>query len=515
MLKGNLPRYLIWFGVAAFIAGLVILVAVQSDVLIAYSLVCVGLLLILGGFATDAQTKVFLRQFWSRRSTQIGANGLLSAIAVIVTLLLLNFLAAQFPVRFDLTESQIYTLSPQTKATVRDLEEPLKIWLFQETDDDLSITPLLNDYRRLNPSKIQYKFVDPDVDIQQLRRFQVQNRGEIHLEYADKTQLVQTLSPGERLNEAQLTSSIIRITGDRQPHIYLLQGHGEPAIDNTQNGLVQMVKAIEEQGYRVSPLNLAQTPTLPEDASIIALIAPQTALLPGEIELLQTHLQQQKSLLILLDPNTDPQLNPLLEPWGISLDQRILIDGEDRSALLGFGNTTLIQTDYGNHPITEAFQGNISLYQFVRPILTDPKDNVTATAILKTDAAVWAESGLPSPDARFDPSTDQQGPLDFGVAIEATIETAPSETVRSIIIGNTTFVTNRGFSQYFNGDLLLNSINWLNQDQNIPLAIRPKEPQNRRLNLSGLQIALIAWLAPILIPLTGLIGAIIIIQRRR
>lgn len=488
--------------------------AVRADVLVAYLLICGGLLLIMGSFSLNPRTKVFLTEFWSRRSTQIGTNGFLSAIAVITVLIFVNFLAAQFPLRIDLTEAQTYTLSAQTKNAVRDLEEPLKIWLFQESDD-VGMMPLLDDYRRLNPSKIRYKFVDPDVDVQLLRRFQVQNRGEVHLEYGEKTQLVQVLAMGERLNEAQLTNSIIRIKGDRQPHVYLLQGHGEPPIDSTQGGLVQMVKAIEEQGYRVSPLNLAQTPVLPEDANVIALIAPQNALLPGEVELLRTHLQQNKSLLILLDPNTNPQLDALLGPWGVTLDQRILIDGENRSELLGFGNTTIIQTNYGSHPITEALQGNISLFQFVRSVTTNPAVDIAANTILQTDAAVWAESDLPSPDVTFDPATDKRGPLDFGVALESKTDPSQAIAARLVVIGNATFVTNRGFSQYFNGDVLLNSLNWLNQDQDTSLAIRPKEPQNRRLNLSGLQVGLIAWLAPIIFPLLGLIGAIALIQRRR
>ena len=68
---------------------------------------------------------------------------------------------------------------------------------------------------------------------------------------------------------------------------------------------------LEEQGYRVSPLNFIQTPALPVDADIIALVGPQNTLLPGEVKLLQHHRDQQKSLLVLLSSNTHPQMYSL------------------------------------------------------------------------------------------------------------------------------------------------------------------------------------------------------------
>lgn len=517
---GKFSRYFIWFGISILVTGLVVAMAVQSEPIAASLFLAFGLLLLITGVVVNVRTQTLLADFLTRRSTQTGLNGLLSAIALVVILCFVNVLAAQFPVRIDLTETQIHTLAPQTKETIKALDQPLNLWLFQESDD-AEMTPLLEDYQRLNPSKFKYAFVDPDRDVSLIQRFNVQTRGEVHLEYGGKTQLVQVLAAGEPLNEAQLTNSIIRMRGDRQPHIYLLQGHGEPPLDGSEGGLMQMGQALETQGYRVTPLNLAQNPTLPEDASVIAIIAPKTPLLSGEIELLKTHLQQNKSLLILLDPQTKPQLDPILQDWGIALDQRLLIDEDQRSEFLGLGESTLLISNYGDHPITAALENQISVYQFARPIKLTPKPAIAASAILTTDDRIWAENDPQNPNPTFKAGQDLRGPLDFGIALQRsfTKEAEAPETfqteARLVIIGNATFATNGWFEQYFNGDLLLNSVNWLAQAENAPLAIRPKEPQNRRLNLSGWQIALVAWLAPIIFPLGGLVGAGLLLWRRR
>lgn len=513
---GFLFTFLIWCGTAIAIAGFIVLTAVQSNILLAYGLMAVGFTLLICGLAGRPQTQTLLQRLWSKRSIQLGINGILLAIAVLIIWLSLNGLAARFSFRIDLTENQTNSLSSQTRQTIQTLQAPLKVWLFQETDD-ANITPFLEKYQRLN-SRMSYEFVDPDIDVRLIRRFKVQNRGEVHLEYGEKTQFIQTLDVAEPLTEAALTNGILRITSDRQPHLYILQGHGEPPIDASPKGLVQMVKALETQGYRVSPLNLIQTPIIPDDADIIAVIAPQTSLIPGEVEILQRFLDNDKSLLLMLDPNTNPKLTTLLEAWGLRLDQRILVDGDRRSEQLGYGDTTMLVNRYGEHPITQTLTetDEVSLYQFVRPISTTRTLGVKAISFLQTDERTWAESEVPDANVNFDPAVDRRGPIDFAIALESKRSDNPDvPKARLVAIGNSTLARNNGFIQYANGDILLNTINWLDQERELSLTIRPRSPKARRLELSSLQMNVIAWLAPIVFPVGGLITCLILLKQKR
>ncbi|MGB5593465.1 MAG: ABC transporter, partial [Crocosphaera sp.] len=90
----------------------------------------------------------------------------------------------------------------------------------------------------------------------------------------------------------------------------------------------------------------------------------------------------------------------------------------------------------------------------------------------------------------------------------------PKES-RLVIIGNSTFATNNLFNQQLNGDVFLNSVQWLSNQDEQPLSIRPKEAKDRRLNLSPFQANIIALLSLFIVPLLGLIAAGITWWRRR
>jgi len=77
-----------------------------------------------------------------------------------------------------------------------------------------------------------------------------------------------------------------------------------------------------------------------------------------------------------------------------------------------------------------------------------------------------------------------------------------------IIFGDSSFAIDGLFEQQLNGDIFLNSVKWLVNDQENPLSIRPKEFKNRRLNLTPLQSTIITLLALILFPLFSLILAL-------
>ena len=123
----------------------------------------------------------------------------------------------------------------------------------------------------------------------------------------------------------------------------------------------------------------------------------------------------------------------------------------------------------------------------------------------------------------FDPQSDFEGPLDLGVVLTRPSATAAADSPdnnsetesRLVVIGNSAFATNGWFEQQLNGDVFLNSVDWLANDEAQTLAIRPKEPQQRRINLSAAQAGTIGWLALLIMPLLGLMAAAIAWWRRR
>jgi len=63
-----------------------------------------------------------VKVWWRRRSTKRNA---VATLAVFVILGLVNFLAV-YPVRRDFTETQLFTLAPQSRQLVQEFAEPVR-----------------------------------------------------------------------------------------------------------------------------------------------------------------------------------------------------------------------------------------------------------------------------------------------------------------------------------------------------------------------------------------------------
>ena len=493
--------------------------------------------------------------FWQRRSTQVGTNAIVATVSLIFILGLINFLTFRYTTPIDLTENQLFTLSPQSQEIVRQLDQPTRVVIFARELSSIN-EALLKNYQRQNQN-FSFELIDPEINPGIARQFNVKSLGEVYLEYGDKQQLVQNLadfSQNQSLSEAKLTNAIETIQRDRTQTIYFLQGQGERILEPGQQSFSEAVNSLKDKGYQVLPLNLAQSKAIPSDADVIVIAGPSRQFFPQAVEALKAYSASGGNLLLLIDPETQPGLTPLLDDWGIELDERIIIDASGSGRLSGLGPTTPIILDHGQHPISEDFSNAISIHPNSRPITTTSKDNIEAIPFLVGSEQMWAESNLDASEVRFDQDQDLPGPFDLGVALSRTISDQeaiksessssdaaadnPSEVPspspqasplpndnqseistesRLVIIGNSTFALNGLFSDpsLLNGDIFLNSVQWLANSDEQPLSIRPKEAANRRIQLTPLQAGALSWLMLLIVPLLGLILAGMSWWRRR
>jgi ABC-type uncharacterized transport system involved in gliding motility auxiliary subunit len=281
-------------------------------------------------------------------------------------------------------------------------------------------------------------------------------------------------------------------------------------------------------------------------------------------------------MLVMLDAKTESGLKSLLKDWGIILDQRVIVDASGRGQFLGFGSLTTFIFDYGAHPITESFTEGISLFPEARAIMTQPIEGIEAIALLITNDQSWAESDLQSEEVELNLNEDIPGPLDLGVALvrkesnhdqtnqnnletkktaeqsitktekenpensqnenndednDSTLPNPPEIKIpdpkepkqpkitkpeaKMVVIGNSTFATDGWFQQQLNGDVFLNSVEWLANEETKTLSITPKEPTNRRLNITTLESGILGWLALLIMPALAFLAAISTWWKRR
>ncbi|MEM8829015.1 MAG: Gldg family protein [Cyanobacteria bacterium P01_G01_bin.19] len=417
----------------------------------------------------------------------------------------INFLAIKYNQQWDFTEAQLYTLSSHSRAIVSALDKPLKVLIFDRNIDPIS-RRLLENFRQAS-QQFQYESIDPEQELGLARQYQVRSLGDIYLEYGDKIQKldVRNVTRGQTLTETQLIDSIEKIKRDRATNIYFLQGHGEAPNQLVERGIAQIINSLENKGNTVADLNLAQRGFIPQDANLIAIVGATRKLLTAEVASLKSYLSAGGNLLILLSPKTDIGIDSLLNNWGVELDNRLIVDASRASENMGFGPGVAIVNSYSNHPITASFGNGISIFPESRPLKLTAKAGIEQTSLAFTNEKTWAEKDLKNSEIVFDINRDLSGPFNVAIALKR----EKPQVARMVVFGSSTFATNGWFEQQLNGALLVNSVNWLIEEDQKILAIQPREAANRRINLSSLQISILRWLAWRITPLLALIIAIL------
>ncbi|HEY9616554.1 MAG TPA: Gldg family protein [Microcoleaceae cyanobacterium] len=557
-------NYLVWLGPMLILAGITagIVAGVWSP--IPMGMIFLGILVIGVWLVALSLTGVEISQpgFWKRRSTEASTNALIATVSVLVILGLLNFLAVRYGGRIDLTDSHVFTLAPETQQLVRTLKQPVKVVVFssQQNPQDRE---LLESYRRQG-QQFSFEFINPIAQPTIAQSFDMKSVGDVYIESGKRRQFVQTVEVPQanrvmdRLSEVKLTNAIERMANEQPIQVYFLQGHGERPIAAGRGAMLEAMQSLADKNYTVKPLNLGETPEFPQDADVIVVAGPQKPLLDPEVKALQDYLDRGGNLLLMLDPKTDPNLDTLLKPWGVSLDQRVVLDVSGRGRLINLGPAEPLVTHYGDHPITRDFGStNGSYYPFARPIVTTAVDGVTSTPLLYTNENSWAESDLKTNPPTYDPATDRPGSIVLGVALsrpitatqaaqpkadsdstdsqptptpsspspapsptsslapQATPAKSPEKQSRLVVIGNSTFATDGPFEQFVNGDVFLNSVRWLSQQDQVAMSIRPKEAKNRRLLITKEQEGLAKWTAIGILPLLAFGTALFVWWRRR
>ena len=484
----------------------------------------------------------FLKAKLAQRSTRHGLNLVLMTLLVLGIIGFVQVIATKRHIRYDLTENKRYSLSPQSQQLLRTLPGRLTILCFY-TENNRSkpaMEELMKEYKYYG-DQFEYQFIDPDRNPAQARQYEIKYDGTAIVIYQDKTESVLST------NEEEITNAIIKVTRKKSRSIYFTTGHGEVGIDNTaQDGYSLARKALENQAYQVKEILLMREKQIPTDCDLMVVSGPQTEFFDEEIELITQFIGQGGKALFLLDPFTANKLSQSLERYGFEIGNDAVVDRFSR--IMGGDYLIPVVTKYHDHDITRGFN-IMSFFPFARSVKvkSSPGEGITASLLAETSSSItsggeptsWGETdraALEQGEAQYDEGKDLQGPVPICAAsiIEvdklAPREEAPSpeerkeeeeepaaseKRARVVVFGDSEFANNTYFSQQGNGDLFLNAVNWLAQEETL-ISIRPRSPKFTPLTLTASQGRVVFWLPVVLLPgLVIAIGSYIIIHRRR
>ena len=142
----------------------------------------------------------------------------------------------------------------------------------------------------------------------------------------------------------------------------------------------------------------------------------------------------------------------------------------------------------------------------------------TVEPLFQSNDNSWGEKDLKNQTADFDEKTDLKGPLTMAVAVSREVQPAaddkPAVKARMVVVGDSDFAGIPYFQSQGNGDLFMNMVSWLAQDEDL-ISIRLKDPVDRKIVLSESQSRMLQLFALVFLPGAVLVTGIVVWTRRR
>src|SRR5579871_686961 len=467
--------------------------------------------------------------FMKARQTKFSAFLAGYLLVVLAILGAVNYLANRYNKTKDLTETKLYTLSEQTVKIAHNLKDDVKIYYFDEaerwTESRFGPSPKdqLTRYANLSP-KITVQYVDPRRTPKLARDMNISTLGTVIVETGGRHE------EARGLTEQEITNAMIRALKPNKRTACFLTGNGEHDLENTKaDGFSALKQMLEGANFIVKPVSLLErTPAVPSDCTVLVVGGPKNDFVSVEIDAIKKFVEGGGRALFMLDPLTKgvdtTALTKMLDEWSVSVNDDLVVDLSGLGQLYGTDEFSPLVASYEDHVIGRDLKGTGTLFPLARSVVPGPvRGGVTVEKLFSTTSKSFAVKDFRSGKIAIDPKRDTAGPINMGVAeiynIPAPPNAAPdapkAANGRFVVTGSSRFVTNStlGFPGG-NKDLLLNMMNWLCNDEDL-ISIRPKDVEDRRLQLNQSQMSRILLTNVFGLPLLIILVAVLVWWKRR
>ncbi len=358
-----------------------------------------------------------------------------------------NFLAAQFHYRIDLTKEKRYTLSEPSKKLLRNLNDKVSVTVFLDGDMPAgfkklrnSTLELLREFKEYGTGNLQFSFKRPGTDstlgftMDSLMRMGLkptnvrvkakEGEGEEQrylfpgavIGYRDRTAPVdflqgqdmqggiESLNKAEALLEYKLVNAIQKISTDTVPLVGYLIGNGEPMTYN----VFDLIDRTLKQNYRFTFLPIDSFPVIPHFFDAIIVVKPTTAFNDQQKLKLDQYVMNGGKLIWMIDRlyaemdslmrrqsdfvafDRNLNLEDLLFKYGVRINADLLQDLQcDKVPLVvgNFGDKPQMQlTDWPYFPLLSSYSNHPIAKNLNRVLSIFPNsiDTIKTPGITKT-----------------------------------------------------------------------------------------------------------------------------------
>ncbi|HPT27070.1 MAG TPA: GldG family protein [Bryobacteraceae bacterium] len=448
------------------------------------------------------------------RQTKFAAYAATYILIVVAALAAANWLANRHNKSFDATTNKRYSLSDQTIKLASNLKDDVTITYFDAPRNFTTARDLLDRYDNLS-TKLKVEYVDLLKNPQRARNIGARE-GSIFLARGEKLQEARSLT------EEEVTSALIRILKTAEKTVCFIQGGGEHQLDaSTPDSYSGAKEQLEKNNYKVQAVELPNKPEIPQACSVVVVGGPRYEYPQAAVDALKKYVENGGRALIMVDPPLQSRKTPisenaallkLLAGWGVTAKRNLVLSmGLD--ALAGLGSEVALSSSYTTHPIVRDMRGARVAFPLTRSLESKPTDKTSVENIAltsKTSIAVTKLGGELS-DSDLTAGVTEAHAL---AAAGSYRRSTPADEGRFVVAGTSEFAANYALRYIGNRDLFLNMINWLASDEDL-ISIRPKDPEDRRIEMTRSQALLLKTTSQFIIPLCIILAGIFVWWRRR
>ena len=442
------------------------------------------------------------------------AQAAVYTLIVIAILGVLNFLAQRYNKSFDSTANKKYTLSDQTAKVVKNMPGDLVITYWDRPNAFPNAEDLFNRYKGLSP-KVTVEYQDVDKKRTEAIAAGVKAVPTILVKVGNKTETAKSLT------EEEVTGAMVRALKGGDRTVCFTSGFGEASTEDAKggDGFGAAKDLTEKNNYKTKVVPLIPKPEIPADCTILVVAGPKRNYLQPAVDAIKTYVENGGRALILLDPplkfsseiDENPDLVAVLDSWGVKLNKDLVLDLSGVGQLFGLGPQFPIVTKYDDHAIVREMKDLPTGFPIARSMEVSKGDKTMVSALFSTTDDAGATEDLKNPQVNVKA-------LKTGARILAAAGTyttgKENGNGRFVVVGTSRWISNGFLAFNGNRDLYMNMLNWLSSDEDL-ISIRPKDPEDRRLNMNARQTSMLGYFSVGAIPLAIVIVGVGVWWKRR
>jgi ABC-type uncharacterized transport system involved in gliding motility auxiliary subunit len=450
------------------------------------------------------------------RQTKYALYVTIYGAAIIAIVVVLNVLADRYNKSYDSTSNKRYSLSEQTLKIVKGLKQPATITYYDQSTRFSQAKDVLDQYATASP-KVHVTYVDADKNVELARAAGIKNYGTAIVQIGDRKE------EAKGINEEGITGAFIRDLKSNTRTICFVEGSGEhPLDDSDRNGYSKWKDLLGKDEYQSKSINLITKAEVPSNCTAVVIGGPDGDYQQPEVDAIKKYVEDGGRAMFLLDPPLklghseiaeNEALNKVLESWGVTPQDDLILDLNPIGQLAGLGPQVALVTSYDSHAIVNDMGRHVTGFPLSRSLETKNGDKTTVQKLFSSSESSLATKKLNSPEINPDDPKNVKGPLLIGAA--GTYNTGKENSQgRFVVIGSSTWAANSFLAFNGNRDLALNTINWLASDEDL-ISIRPKDREDRRITLTQSQMTWLKLSSQFLLPLIVIFGGVSVWWRRR